>query len=64
MENPDQYLRVEQLAEVLGISEWTIRALVKKKELPCRYLGTRKNRLRFEITELEEFFQTKEGGAA
>jgi excisionase family DNA binding protein len=64
MRNPGQYLNVEQLAVVLGISEWTIREIVRKGQLPHRYLGMRKSKLRFEIAELNCFFQMKEGGAA
>jgi phage antirepressor YoqD-like protein len=64
MQNPSQLLKIEQLAEVLEISEWTLRAMVKRQQIPHCYLGERKNKLRFNLIELSEFFQVKEGGAA
>jgi excisionase family DNA binding protein len=62
MKNPGEFLTVEQAAFVLDISEWTIRELVKLGELPHSYLGAKRHKLRFEVSQLQAFFAVKEAG--
>jgi hypothetical protein len=51
----------EELARILAISEFTVKKLVKEKQIPyC----LRKGRYRFNLAAIFRFFRRLEGGAA
>jgi hypothetical protein len=54
-------LTAEQLALVLGISEFTVKKLARAKQLPCAY--TKNGQPRFEMETLLRRFSELEGGA-
>jgi excisionase family DNA binding protein len=61
MKNISSPLTVEQLSLILKISEFTIRKLVRAKELPCIYVNRKPC---FNLESLLEYFRQLEGGAA
>jgi excisionase family DNA binding protein len=54
-------LTAEELAGILSISEFTVRRLVREKQLPA---AINKRRYQFNLEELLEYFRSLEGGAA
>jgi excisionase family DNA binding protein len=54
-------LTAEELAGILGISEFTVKRLAKEKQLPCI---TTNRRYRFNLEEILKYFRELEGGAA
>jgi excisionase family DNA binding protein len=54
-------LTAEELATILGISEFTLKRLAREKQLPCM---TVKGRYRFSLEQILEYFRELEGGAA
>jgi excisionase family DNA binding protein len=54
-------LTAEELANILGISEFTLKRLAREKQLPCM---TVKGRYRFSLERILEYFRELEGGAA
>jgi len=51
----------EQLALILGISEFTVRKLAREKEIPCTYVNRRPQ---FSMDAVLKYFRKLEGGAA
>jgi excisionase family DNA binding protein len=54
-------LTAEELAGILGISEFTLKKLVREKQLPVTMNGRRYN---FSLERILEYFRVLEGGAA
>jgi excisionase family DNA binding protein len=54
-------LTAEELAGILGISEFTLKKLAKEEQLPCMII---KRRYRFSLEQILKYFQKLEGGAA
>lgn len=53
-------LNVKELADVLNISEFTVRRLARENQIPSL---VRKGRYQFEVKELVRFFKELEGAA-
>jgi excisionase family DNA binding protein len=54
-------LTAEELAGILGISEFTLKRLVREKQFPVTIIG---RRYKFSLAQILEYFRGLEGGAA
>jgi hypothetical protein len=61
MNKKPSLITAEQLALVLGVSEFTLKKLAKEKDLPCIYINRQP---RFDYKILLKHFERLEGGVA
>ncbi|MBI3464898.1 MAG: helix-turn-helix domain-containing protein [Planctomycetes bacterium] len=55
---------VRQAAEKLGVSEWTVRDLVKTGKLTCDRIGTGRGTIRFSAADLASYRESARPSAA
>ena len=58
MENDKRYLDMEEIAEYMGVSRWTIYALVNKRQLP--FIALSKRAFRFDRLKVDKWMEKKE----
>jgi excisionase family DNA binding protein len=56
----DILVSAEELANILSVSEFTVKKLAREKQIPCRII---KRQYRFNMKELVRFFRKMEGTA-
>lgn len=55
-QNPDRLVGIDEMAEILAISDATLYRLARERRVPCYQVG---GRWRFRVSEVLEAFQRK-----